>query len=118
EFRRVLFRSVFVDELQRALALLSLVRGVGAVELTARGDGPYGSRNMVLVRAGPDEAQRPAVGARALLHEPSDLHLVHGLGYAGERLDAQRRRDLIKQLLRSEEHTSELQSLAYLVCRL
>ena len=54
---------------------------------------------MVLVRAGPDEAQRPAVGARALLHEPSDLHLVHGLGYAGERLDAQRRRDLIKQLL-------------------
>jgi hypothetical protein len=41
----------------------------------------------------------PPIGARALTHEAPDLHLVQRLGHARKRFDAQRRRDLIKELL-------------------
>src|SRR2546425_9462928 len=41
---------------------------------------------------------------------------VRGVTYVAARASVQGRRTL--PLLRSEEHTSELQSLAYLVCRL
>ncbi len=53
---------VFVQQLQRALAGLGLVRRVGGVELAARDDLPHRRRNMVLVRAGADE-----IGIRAVL---------------------------------------------------
>ena len=54
-------RLVFVDELQRALAGLGLVRRVGAVELAARHDRPDRRRDVVLVGAGADEIERQAV---------------------------------------------------------
>ena len=57
-------RLVFVDQLQGALAGLRLVRRVGGVEFAARGDGPHGRRDVVLVGAGADEIQRPAVEQR------------------------------------------------------
>src|SRR5687767_15448663 len=43
--------------------------------------------------------------------------VARGAGIEGERLDHQRHRRAVARG-RSEEHTSELQSLAYLVCRL
>ena len=67
---------VLVEELQRALARLGLVRRVGAVELAARRDGPHCRGNVMLVGAGADEAERPAVEPRALGHQPPDLHLA------------------------------------------
>src|SRR2546425_4580741 len=58
----------------------------------------------VCLRGGP--VVEPIDGAGGLLPEPPAIR-VHG------ELDA-----AVAELLRSEEHTSELQSLAYLVCRL
>src|SRR6185437_8997828 len=89
----------FIKELQRALARLGLIRRVGAVQLAASGDGPHGRGDVVLVRAGPDEAERPAVEPRPLGHEPADLHLAQTLGYARERAQPQVGRDLIEELL-------------------
>ena len=51
----------------------------------------------MLVRAGADEVQRPAVALRARLHQPADLHLGQRFGNAGERLDAQRGGNLFEQ---------------------
>ena len=63
----------FVDELQRALARLSLVGRVGAVEFPARGNRPHGGRDVVLVGAGADEVQRHARRrrARSLMSRPT-----------------------------------------------
>ena len=88
-----------VDQLQRPLAGLRLVGRVGAVELPARGDGPHRRGNVMLVGAGADEGERRAVGARALAHQPPDLHLVELLGHAAEGADPQALRDLIEEIL-------------------
>src|SRR3989441_4446565 len=81
-----------------------------------------------------DAAMAGAVRARALLiiedDPPIRRALRNALGEVAERLleaptgktgidiAATERPDLVILDLRSEEHTSELQSLAYLVCRL
>src|SRR2546425_4985464 len=61
-----------------------------------------------------DDAAHEEEDARVghVLAEGNELHLV-----VGRRLAA-RGRDQVDAVQRSEEHTSELQSLAYLVCRL
>src|SRR2546425_6091623 len=62
------------------------------------------------------ERQRP--------HEPRQQHPADRTRRIDERFERDRdkgereRQDEAEQHLRSEEHTSELQSLAYLVCRL
>src|SRR3989441_2904576 len=65
----------------------------------------------------------PAAGASALARapaRPSDVTAAR-VGHIGDRFarcDGWVRRRACAQHERSEEHTSELQSLAYLVCRL
>src|SRR3989441_8110575 len=63
--------------------------------------------------------------AAARLHQLSYSRLMNGLKKAGVEINRKVLADLavrdpvaFEQLARSEEHTSELQSLAYLVCRL
>ena len=53
----------------------------------------------MLVSTGPDEAERPAIEARPLGHEPADLHFTQALRHAHERAEAQIGRDLIEELL-------------------
>src|SRR5687767_15365580 len=69
----------------------------------ARGDAARRGRAARLPRAGRGRLARSARDRR-------------GAGQAGPR--NRRRRVVAAVLVRSEEHTSELQSLAYLVCRL
>ena len=84
--RLAIIDLVFVDDLQRALARLGLVRRVGAVELAAGRDRPDGRRNVMLVGAGADEAQRPAVGrARALMSLPICISFIAAGMPASER---------------------------------
>src|SRR5690606_41152080 len=64
-----------------------------------------------------DEAEKPPLGVRMW------LGLAHGVGglfraFGPESLEKEQRRDGFPFLLRSEEHTSELQSRENLVCRL
>src|SRR5258707_6578850 len=63
-----------------------------------------------LFRSRPDTVQAGAGGARG------DLHVLDGRGGAGLDLDQRDHRG--RGGRRSEEHTSELQSRQYLVCRL
>src|SRR5205823_13861688 len=71
---------------------------------------PLGPETARLLRAGP--LRRPNPKTRALVRD-----LLCGLDKAvGWRRRAWTTRDVLRT--RSEEHTSELQSLAYLVCRL
>src|SRR3712207_6848038 len=60
---------------------------------------------------------RPFVGARHVLDRHARLHRAqgHDLGHG---LLAVLGGDVVDDLVRSEEHTSELQSRQYLVCRL
>ena len=90
---------VLVHDLQRALARLGLVRRVGAVDLAARDERPDRRGNVVLVGAGADEVERPAVARRARAGEPGDIHLGQRLGHAGQRIDAKRLRDLVEQVV-------------------
>ncbi len=53
-------RLEFVEELQRPLARFGLIGRVGAVELTSRGDRPYGCRNVMLVSAGAEKTAKVA----------------------------------------------------------
>ncbi len=92
-------RLVFVDELQRALARLGLVRRVRRIELAARDDRPDRGRDVVLVRAGTGEVERRAVLRGALLHEARDVHLRQARRHLGQRLDLERGRNLVEEIL-------------------
>src|SRR5205823_14410195 len=50
--------------------------------------------------------------------QPLDEYRAQKRGGRGKMAAATKEDDFIEKLFRSEEHTSELQSLAYLVCRL
>src|SRR3712207_7751412 len=63
------------------------------------------------------------VSVRAVTHRATDVALLCGLKeehahHDGARVLGDRRRDRAQKDGRSEEHTSELQSRQYLVCRL
>src|SRR3989441_8664690 len=76
------------------------------VPLPAPG-GPRKTRRMLAARERPARARLgPLEEALVVAHQEVRLHLAHGV---------ERHADHDQ---RSEEHTSELQSLAYLVCRL
>src|SRR6266545_5851127 len=53
----------------------------------------------------------------ALVSDFSATSLRPHAGRGGRRCPSRRRRFALRAVVRSEEHTSELQSLAYLVCR-
>ena len=53
----------------------------------------------MLVGACADEAERAAIEARALGHEPADLHFARGFRHAGERRQPQIGGDLVEELL-------------------
>src|SRR5256714_11640568 len=61
---------------------------------------------------------RRAVERGAMIGRFRDAHVDHTPRDVHPHLDDGRAVVLVEQHLRSEEHTSELQSLAYLVCRL
>src|SRR2546425_6334421 len=99
------------------------------------GDGPDNRRRVQGssfegARGGRGPADRGPRARSVVLHPPTAVawgarpRSVRGLGRAGPRSALARRRerglrgDSPARGLRSEEHTSELQSLAYLVCRL
>ena len=62
---------IFVDQLQRALTGLGLIRRIGGIEFAARRDGPHRRRDVVLIGARADEIQRPAIARGPLGHEPA-----------------------------------------------
>src|SRR2546423_894437 len=71
-----------------------------------------------LLAARARRAHDPANGERAApLLRDFNRHLISRAADAA-RLDLDRGAHVVNRALRSEEHTSELQSLAYLVCRL
>ncbi len=53
----------------------------------------------MLVRAGAGEVERRAVLRRALLHEARDVHLRQARRHLGQRVDLERGRDLVEQVL-------------------
>src|SRR2546425_10473231 len=69
----------------------------------------HGEALLLPARQLPDPRRAPLLE----LDEPEDL--VHGMG---ARVEAAKQPHRLRDGQRSEEHTSELQSLAYLVCRL
>src|SRR5688572_12513997 len=107
-------RLEFVDELQRALARLRLVRRVRAVELAAGHDRPDRGRDVMLVGARPDEVEPPDVARGALLHQPADLHLGEPRRDRLERSGAQLARDLVEQRL-DVGHPDGREHLAHVV---
>src|SRR2546425_7724791 len=71
-------------------------------------------------RERPERGEQAAVGPRQLLDDREVIVAIERHVRAGQPALLPRRRELrgLADQLRSEEHTSELQSLAYLVCRL
>src|SRR5258708_29688399 len=65
-------------------------------------------------------SQVPIHGAEAHPRQPAPHHLVHGLGggMSVAPADHLQHQPAVHQMVRSEEHTSELQSPDHLVCRL
>src|SRR5205823_12863132 len=97
---------------------LRLVADVDDLRITERGR-PPGTRGRPTARA----ARAAGLVRADEVRVPLDLHRDHGLGYPlvvpEERADnPDLRIGATELIVRSEEHTSELQSLAYLVCRL
>src|SRR3989441_9640587 len=81
--------------------------GVGKTGVLAQRDGaPKGASRCVLVRADMDAL--PVEEANEVPYRSRQPGRMHACGHDGH----------VAIGLRSEEHTSELQSLAYLVCRL
>ncbi len=90
---------VFIKQLQRALAGLRLIRRIGAVVLTAGGDLPDCGRDVVVIGAGTDEANRLPVHARTRCHERTDLHFRHAHRYVLKFLCTQIGRDLVEKVI-------------------
>src|SRR2546425_5177334 len=80
--------------------VLDVLRQDGSQELTGRGSGACGAR-------------AAAPNLPSVVPDPRHRGEARGHGRANDQLGLQ-----VLSLRRSEEHTSELQSLAYLVCRL
>ena len=70
---------IFVQHLQGALTGLRLVGRVGAVEFATTDDLPHRRRDVMLVGAGAQEAQRAGIIRRSRFHQPGDLQLVQRL---------------------------------------
>ena len=88
-----------VDELQRALARLRLVRGVRGHELPAARDVPDRRRHVVVVRPGPQEARPGLVPPGALAEATQDFHLGQPVPDGGELAGAEGGRYLVEQRL-------------------
>jgi len=86
-----------IHQLQRALACLRLIRGVGGVELATGDDLPHRRRDVMLIGTGADEAERLPIFGGALLHQPCDGHLPHPCGHIIQSAGAQLLRDLVEQ---------------------
>src|SRR2546425_8962259 len=83
-----------------------------ALPISASSSGAGAQKQAVLV-----ESPQPGRAARAGKGQRHRIN--HGRGAVGEKRSRHRRAETEDRPgLRSEEHTSELQSLAYLVCRL
>src|SRR5262249_56640753 len=75
----------------------------------------------VKVRGPEEKVPRLRSGRRVVSHQPVEQHQALGIARAVELRGAVAAAALLaldRQGLRSEEHTSELQSLTHLVCRL
>ncbi len=59
---------ILIEQLQRALTGLGLIRSVCAIELPTSRDGPDSGRDMMFISSRTDEVQRHAIACRALLH--------------------------------------------------
>src|SRR3712207_8914341 len=68
--------------------------------------------------AGPQRSPRGQVEGRGTAHGDAEVGVAVGVGLAEDDLAADGGLDEHGHALRSEEHTSELQSRQYLVCRL
>ena len=88
---------VFVEQLQRALTGLGLIRRVGGIKLAARDDGPHRRRNVMLVGAGADEGTVEAVLHGAPLHQAGYAHFRKTFGNAGQAAAIQLGGNLIEQ---------------------
>jgi hypothetical protein len=89
----------FVEDLQGALAGLGLIGGVGAVEFTPRDQLPDHGRDVVVIGAGADEAERLAVRPRPGRHQATDLHLRQGRGDALQLPRPQVRGNLVEEVI-------------------
>src|SRR3989441_2358288 len=110
-----------------AMADVQRTGGIGGDELDVRGPAPPSVAPAVPLAGGQhgrEHARQLRLGQEEVDEAgPRDLHLFHITGGELERADqlvgdGTRRLPQTLREERSEEHTSELQSLAYLVCRL
>ena len=86
-----------IDNLQRPLARLRLIGGVGAVELTAGHDLPYRCRDVVLIGSRTDKAERLTVRRRTLMHEAANTRFVQCGRDLLQTPGTQLRRDFVEQ---------------------
>ena len=94
-------RLVFVDDLQRSLARLGLVRGVGGVEFRPRGDGIDDARDEVVVGSAAEEAdgvRRRGVLVRERPHVTRQLDLGERRRNVEHPREAQVRRDVREEV--------------------
>ena len=73
---------IFVQQLQRALARLGLVRGIGGVKFAACDDLPDGCGNVVFVSACADKIQIAAINFSTLLHQARYVHFGQAFRHA------------------------------------
>ncbi len=104
---------VFVQQLQRALARLRLVRRVRRVELAARRELPDCGGNVMLVGAGADEVEVAAIAFRPLLHQAHHLHFGQSRRHLFQCSGLEFRGDLVEQILHGRradrlEHGADL----------
>src|SRR2546425_6141351 len=98
---------------QRTLGLALLGGGKRGEDFTQAFQGRFPAELMDDILFGLRDHEAVADGPTALGHDGSDAH-----GASHGHTDDAGVHDRVIEEKRSEEHTSELQSLAYLVCRL
>src|SRR3712207_7630236 len=70
------------------------------------------------VQLGEDHLHAGQAGSRFFVHRDAATAVVHRDAAVGAKCDQNLPAESAQRLIRSEEHTSELQSRQYLVCRL
>src|SRR2546425_3641886 len=108
--------DALVAEVDRLLGIVADVGDVadgivGVVQVLHLAAGPPGLRRLWAIAGEGD-----SVSAREQMHKTGGQRVV-GVG-GSDAVPVLNQRALALRIVRSEEHTSELQSLAYLVCRL
>ena len=77
-------RLIFIQQLQCALAGFRLIRRIRRIKFAARGDLPYSSRNVMLIRTRADVILVKTILVRAFHHQTRDLQFAEPGRNTGE----------------------------------